>query len=114
MSKFIHLYRNIMKQHKQLTDSIMKKMGNDYVRQEFKSHLINKTTTEQLEQFIKSWDEYLVILQSKTLKKDTKVGITMNANVEAKLSNEQKTKLKEFKSGLESFKNELDSITKMG
>lgn len=103
-----------MKQHKQLNDPIMKKMGNDYVKQEFKSHLINKATAVQLDQFIKSWEEYLVILQSKSLKMDSKIGIALNANVEAKLTEEQKMKLSKFKSGLDSLKNELDSNTKMG
>ena len=97
---FVSLYRNILKQHKYFPDNLMKKIGNDYVRQEFKAHIKQKTTEKQLNEFRKSWEDYLMTLRKRDSQK--KVGTSINAMY---LNQEQIEKLQKFKS-------ELDSITK--
>ena len=82
----------------------MKKIGDDYVRQEFKAHVKEKVTQQQLNQFTKSWSDYLIMLRQRD---GSKIGISLNKDTHQLLNEEQKGKLKKFKSGLDSISQDL-------
>jgi hypothetical protein len=71
----------------------MKKLGDDYLRNEFKLH--KQAKAEQTEKFFRAWDEYLNIL--KRSERDGRIGHDMHDRVKVNLSEEQKKKLNDLK-----------------
>eukprot|EP00538_Stauroneis_constricta_P013978 CAMPEP_0119563022 /NCGR_PEP_ID=MMETSP1352-20130426/22243_1 /TAXON_ID=265584 /ORGANISM="Stauroneis constricta, Strain CCMP1120" /LENGTH=131 /DNA_ID=CAMNT_0007611545 /DNA_START=25 /DNA_END=420 /DNA_ORIENTATION=- len=59
----LQLYRTIRKSHRKFLPPKLRKLGDVYVRSEFKQH---KSVTEekQLTQFMAAWQEYLAQIQS--------------------------------------------------
>ena len=57
MSKGTVLYRSILKAHKNRLPPELRKLGNDYVRNEFLAHKSAKD--EHLAPFFKEWEGYL-------------------------------------------------------
>uniref|UniRef100_A0A6T6F0B5 Succinate dehydrogenase assembly factor 3 n=1 Tax=Craspedostauros australis TaxID=1486917 RepID=A0A6T6F0B5_9STRA len=59
----IHLYRSIRKSHRKFMPPKLQKLGDRYVRSEFKQHK-SVTQPHQLDQFMAAWQEYLLQIQS--------------------------------------------------
>jgi aspartate carbamoyltransferase catalytic subunit len=70
----------------------MRKLGDDYVRSEFRAHKTAKA--EQVTQFVNAWSDYLLKIR---LQKE-RFGSNLNDNTQKALSDEQKKKLDELKS----------------
>ena len=90
----LHLYRNILKEHRRLP-SVMKKLGDEYVRNEFKLHKASKP--DQVKQFVTAWTSYLNHMSKKT----DRVGLDMDDSEHQHLSSEQRSKLLDLKSRTE-------------
>mmetsp|Transcript_24988 Transcript_24988/g.32269 ORF Transcript_24988/g.32269 Transcript_24988/m.32269 type:complete len:106 (+) Transcript_24988:160-477(+) len=58
----IRLYRSILKEHKRLLPQDLRKLGDTYLRSEFKAH--KEVNEEQAKIFYASWSEYLQNLQN--------------------------------------------------
>jgi Complex1_LYR-like len=58
----LHLYRQIMRIHKDKLPGPFKELGNTYVRDEFRRHRTATTTPEQWKQFIGEWQKYADML----------------------------------------------------
>ena len=77
----------------------MRKLGDDYIRSEFRSHKTAKP--EQVSQFMHAWGDYLLKIR---LQRD-RFGSNLNDNAQKALSDEQKKKLGELRNeALSSFK----------
>ena len=64
------LYRSIMKAHKKYLPDQMRRLGDAYVKSEFKSHKEVKKT-EQLEEFFSAWEQYLSQIQEAARAKES-------------------------------------------
>lgn len=91
-SRGIILYRSILREHKKKLPPVMRKLGDDYIKAEFKLH--KEAKPEFLKSFYEGWDNYLNTLKQK---KDGKVGIDMDINDRDKLNDEQRKKLIDLK-----------------
>ena len=59
----MHLYRSILKEHKNRLPAPMRNMGDAYVKNEFVLHLEAKP--EHVTQFYTAWEEYLAGLRTR-------------------------------------------------
>ncbi|KAJ1428994.1 hypothetical protein B484DRAFT_348368 [Ochromonadaceae sp. CCMP2298] len=86
MSRALGLYRNILKFHKDRLPLEMRKLGDEYVRNEFRLH---KSTTkpEQLRDFFGAWDNYLLTMRGSgaTFGKDISKEDTKKMNDEQRI-----------------------------
>lgn len=98
MSRGLRLYRALLREHKNRLPPQMRKLGNDYVKNEFKLHASAKE--EHLTPFFKEWDAYLETLR----RRSGNFGSDMD-NIE-NLSDEQRQKLNELRA--EASKVDLD------
>ena len=57
-SKSLYLFRAILREHRKRLPVLMRKLGDDYVRSEFRAHKAAKP--EQVVQFMHGWNDYLV------------------------------------------------------
>ena len=87
----LKLYRQILREHKQRLPALMRKLGDDYVRSEFKAHKTAKP--EQVAQFMHAWNDYLLKIR---LQRD-RFGSNLNDSAAAALNEEQKKKLNDLK-----------------
>ena len=69
----------------------MRKLGDDYLRHEFKQHMNAKS--EHLNNFFKAWDDYLLTIR----KSEQRFGKDMDNSMKNALSPEQKSKLEDLK-----------------
>ena len=69
----------------------MRKLGDDYLRHEFKQHKSAKP--EHLDKFFKAWDDYLLMIR----KSEQSFGKDMDNSMKEALSPEQKSKLEDLK-----------------
>ena len=86
------LYRQILREHRHLP-VVMRKLGNEYVKSEFKLHKTAKPA--QLLQFINAWESYVKHLGSN---RSASVGVDMDRTLKSTMSEEQRQKLLELKS----------------
>jgi hypothetical protein len=91
-SRGLILYRSILREHKKKLPPVMRKLGDDYIKVEFKLH--KEAKPEFLKSFYDGWDTYLNTLKQK---KDGKVGINMDVEDRDKLNDEQRQKLIDLK-----------------
>lgn len=89
----ITLYRSILKAHKKFLPTEMRKLGDTYVKNEFKQHK-DTTNPEYLRQFFMGWSQYLEILQKKN--QGSKIGISLDRSFNEVLNEDQKEKLKQL------------------
>ncbi len=59
MQQMVRLYRSILRAHKETMPPPLRRLGDDYVRKEFKDHWNPKTTPEQWREFETQWRKYL-------------------------------------------------------
>jgi Complex1_LYR-like len=90
-STALALYRSILKEHKIRLPPAMRKLGDEYIRSEFRAHKTAKP--EQVQKFMVGWTDYLTKLR---LQKG-KFGANLSDNVKNSLSEEQKKKLADLK-----------------
>ena len=57
-SKSPYLFRSILREHRKRLPVLMRKLGDDYVRSEFRAHKTAKP--EQVAQFMHGWNDYMV------------------------------------------------------
>lgn len=88
----ISLYRAILKAHRQLPSVDMQKLGNTYVRNEFKQHK-QTNNPEHLRQFFLGWSQYLEMLQKR---QGPKIGVNLDRSFNEVLNDDQKEKLKQL------------------
>jgi hypothetical protein len=91
----LKLYRHILREHRHLP-SMMKKLGDDYVRQEFRQHLNAKP--EFLDQFTVSWTNYLAYLKKNRSESTERYGRDLETDAKRVLNDEQIDRLRELKS----------------
>lgn len=70
---------------------IMRKLGDDYLRHEFKQH--KNAKPEHIDKFFKAWDDYLLNLR----KSEQRFGKDMDNSMKEALSPGQNSKLEELK-----------------
>ncbi|KAL6772409.1 SDHAF3 [Auxenochlorella protothecoides x Auxenochlorella symbiontica] len=54
----LHLFRIILRAHREKLPAPMRELGDTYVKDEFRKHLRGKTTQEQWRQFMEEWRRY--------------------------------------------------------
>ena len=91
MSKGTVLYRSILKAHKNRLPPELRKLGNDYVRNEFLAHKSAKD--EHLAPFFKEWEGYPETLG----RRSGTFGSDMDRASLGALNDEQRQKLRELK-----------------
>lgn len=90
-SRAIALYRNILRGHRSLAPS-MRKLGDDYVKNEFRLHK-SSTNETHLNQFYKAWNDYLRNLQAR----GHSLGKDLSDKERSNLSLEQREKLEQLR-----------------
>ena len=101
----LHLYRAILREHRKRLPLVMRKLGDDYVRSEFRSHKSAKA--QEVTQFMNAWGDYLLKIR---LQRD-RFGSNLNDNVQKAFSEEQKKKLDELRTeALNSFKDKPATV----
>lgn len=83
----IMLCRSILKEHRSRLPDVMKRLGNDYVRREFKLHKAAKP--EHLKGFFGAWEDYLLKIR---LQRGS-FGANLNDSMKKNLSDDQKMQL---------------------
>lgn len=91
MSKGVALYRSILRAHKNRLPLELRKLGNDYVRNEFKAHKAAKE--EHLIPFFREWTGYLETLSIRS----GSFGADMERQDIGALNEEQRQKLSQLK-----------------
>eukprot|EP01027_Heterolobosea_sp_BB2_P022571 GEZU01033264.1.p1 GENE.GEZU01033264.1~~GEZU01033264.1.p1 ORF type:complete len:166 (+),score=43.85 GEZU01033264.1:92-589(+) len=86
------LYRRIMKLHHRKLPAIMRVLGNDYVREEWKLH--KKATAAQAQQFIIKWEEYYDFVEKQPAQN---IGRDLHDDEASKLTTEQRVQLTKLK-----------------
>ena len=102
VSRGVLLYREILKSHRRSLPAPLKKLGDEYVRAEFRLHK-KVEKPEVLQRFFREWEQYLVTVKAQKGRfgKDLE-----QSNLES-MTEAQKTKLAELKQAAkESIKNE--------
>ena len=95
MTKGIVLYRSILKAHKNRLPAELRKLGNDYVRNEFQAH--KQAKEEHLLPFFKEWEGYLETLE----RRSGTFGSDMDRAAVSALNEEQRQKLSQLKDEVE-------------
>lgn len=88
----IHLYRGILKEHRNRLPANLRALGDDYIKNEFRLHKTAKE--EQVNIFMDSWINYLTTLRRQTA---GKFGINLDEGALRSFDPEQKSKLDELK-----------------
>ena len=83
----------------------MRKLGNTYVRNEFKQHKETKNQ-EHLRQFFMGWSQYLEMLQKR---QGSKIGISLDKSFNQVLNEDQKEKLKQLQEIYDTLKDQKGS-----
>ena len=91
MSRGLVLFRSILRAHKNRLPQELRKLGNDYVRNEFKAHKSAKE--EHLVPFFREWDAYLETL---SIRSGT-FGADMDRGEIVNMSDDQKKRLSDLK-----------------
>lgn len=92
-ARALSLYRSILREHRRRLPPVMRKLGDDYVRNEFRLH--KKTTKEEfLNLFFRGWEDYLKKLVTS---QGGRFGQDLDQEAKKHLSEEQKGKLDELK-----------------
>ena len=84
-------HRSILKEHRSRLPVVMRKLGDDYVRAEFKSHKTAKP--EHLKGFFLGWEDYLLKIR---LQRGS-FGSNLNDNMKKHLSDDQKMQLQNLR-----------------
>lgn len=92
-SKAKSLYRSILKAHRSKLPHDLRDFGDMYVRNEFNLHK-KVTAVENLNQFYKSWEDYLKSLEPQT--KEAKFGRDLTEKEKVILTKDQQDKLDEL------------------
>jgi len=91
MHKALILYRNILREHRRRLPNQMRKLGDDYVKHEFKLHK-GVTIEAHSAKFFNGWNEYLTMLLSKG-----KLGKNLDTVQKKVLNEEQHEKLQQLR-----------------
>ena len=91
-SRGVALYRACLKAHRSNLPPQLKKLGNDYLRNEFKLHK-KVEKVDVLSKFYKGWEDYLRTVSSQR----GKFGRDLEADAQQSLSVEQRKKLDELR-----------------
>ncbi len=86
------LYRQILREHRRKLPPIMRAVGDDYLRNEFRLHK-KVSSAAHLDLFMDGWRQYLSSLQRSA---DGKVGRNISSEEQNFFSKEQQTKMKEL------------------
>jgi hypothetical protein len=101
MNKGLSLYKRILKEHKLRLPAEMRKLGDDYVKNEFRLHK-SSTNREHIDKFYVAWTDYLAML----LKRNGRIGQDLNKSDRVKLSKDQEEKLSELQHHAQNPQNE--------
>lgn len=93
MSRPLSLYRSILRFHRQKLPIEMRKLGDDYVKHEFRQH--KQTTNQtQLNDFFTEWERYLKMMKQQSA---GKFGRELEKSEASKLNDEQRIKLAQLR-----------------
>ena len=108
------LYRSIMKAHKKYLPDQMRRLGDAYVKSEFKSHKEVKKP-EQLEEFFSAWEQYLSQIQEAARAKESLSAgsLTERAFSAATMSNSVGSFGKDVPHGLELSNEQRSRLNKL-
>ena len=87
----LRLYKDILRTHKQRLPFDLRKLGDDYVRNEWKLH--TKAKGNILNQFLAKWNEYLHLIKQQ----HSNFGRDLSTDQKAKLSQNQQHQLETLK-----------------
>lgn len=83
--------RSILKEHRSRLPPVMRKLGDDYVKAEFKSH--KNAKPEHLIHFFPAWEDYLLKIR---LQRES-FGANLNDNMKKNLTDDQRMQLLNLK-----------------
>ena len=87
----LSLYRRIVRLHETRLPTVMKSLGDTYLRKEFKIHMYGmKCSEDQFRMFLQAWREYATTLESSP----SVTGAALTPDQRKLLSDEQKAQLR--------------------
>jgi hypothetical protein len=88
------LYRRILRAHKTRLPDHLRKLGDAYVREEFKRH--KKADAKWLVNFYREWNDYVAMVEQQKVV-DGNLGAELSPDHVAAMSDEQKAQLNSLK-----------------
>ncbi|KAF4751731.1 hypothetical protein FOZ63_000003 [Perkinsus olseni] len=87
----LDLYRKILRLHRTKLPTVMRSLGDAYVKKEFRMHLVQQACSDpQLKQFVAQWEKYYSTISEQEVVK----GQRMSTAEKSQLNDAQKKQLK--------------------